>query len=112
MKIIGLINKINIWENGKLSKKVTALLVAFSLLIVISVSVALFFCTKGMVAEEMNKANASILSQIEQHIDTGLVDNVYSIINDSFIEFDSNEPLIDFFYTNNCSMKSYYHLID
>lgn len=111
MNFGNIIKKIHLEGKGKITKQVTAAIVAFSLLVVISVSSALFLGTKGIVAKEMLKTNAGVLSQLEQYVDIQLVDNVYSIINDNFIDFDSNKALTEFFYSNKCSMKSYYRLL-
>ncbi len=101
-----------ITNENRYLKRVTAIIMAFSLSIVILVSAGLFAGANDIVKKEVYNANLGVLSQLATYVDMYILENIQTVINDNFIDIENDQRLQDFFKNDNCSMKSYYYLID
>lgn len=104
-----MINRI-VGKDGSYLRKITAIIVLFSLTIVIAVTGAIFVGTNDIVRKEIYNVNIGILSQLEMYVDMYVADSINATIKENFVDISENKELQEFFDTSDCSMGSYYAL--
>lgn len=97
-------------REGSYLKRITAIIVLFSLTIVIAVTAALFIGTNDVVRKEIYNVNIGILSQLQMYVDMYVADSINATVKDNFVDISGNKELKDFFETSDCPMGSYYTL--